>query len=289
VAPHRRTLSTAQQGVVEIAGRCMSDAALLSVDKIEVVYKRVIRALRGVSLDLARGQIVAILGANGAGKTTTLRAISGFIGLDAAQVTAGSIIYKGEHLENRLPHQCVRLGVSIVPERDKIFPNLTVAENLTVAPSRIPAAERRRLEEMVFQFFPALAARRSSEAGLLSGGERQMLGIGAKLVTGPELLLVDELSLGLAPLIVQDLVRRLLQIKLELNLSILLVEQNAAVALQMADYAYVLENGQVAMRGDSASMRDNPYIREYYLGGGVEARRNYRDARAQRQVRQDHG
>jgi len=261
---------------------------LLAVDRIEVVYKRVIRALRGVSLKVAKGQTVAILGANGAGKTTTLRAISGFIGLDVAQVTAGTILYKGEHLENRLPHQCTKLGISIVPERDKVFPNLTVSENLAVAQSRLPAAERRRSEAMVFQFFPALAARRSSEAGLLSGGERQMLGIGAKLVSGPELLLVDELSLGLAPLIVQELIARLLQIKQQLGLSLLLVEQNAAVALQMADYAYVLENGQIAIEGDAQSMRHNPHIQEYYLGGGAEARRNYRNARAHRLTRDIH-
>lgn len=262
---------------------------LLAVDRIEVVYKRVIRALRGVSLKVAKGQIVAILGANGAGKTTTLRAISGFIGLDVAQVTAGTILYKGEHLENRLPHQCTKLGISIVPERDKVFPNLTVSENLAVGQSWLPAAERRRSEAMVFQYFPALAERRSSEAGLLSGGERQMLGIGAKLVSGPELLLVDELSLGLAPLIVQELIARLLQIKQQLGLSLLLVEQNAAVALQMADYAYVLENGQIAIEGDAQSMRHNPHIQEYYLGGAAEARRNYRDARAYRLTRDIHG
>ena len=267
----------------------MSEDTLLTVDGIEVVYKRVIRALRGVSLKVAKGQVVAILGANGAGKTTTLRAISGFIGLDAAHVTAGSIVYKGKHLENRLPHQCTKLGISIVPEREKVFPNLTVSENLSVASSRLPGAERRRMEALVFQFFPPLAARRTSQAGLLSGGERQMLGIGAKLVSGPELLLVDELSLGLAPLIVQELIARLLQIKQELGLSVLLVEQNAAVALQMADYAYVLENGQVAMQGDGPSMRHNPHIQEYYLGGSVEARRNYRDAHARRLAREAHG
>jgi branched-chain amino acid transport system ATP-binding protein len=267
----------------------MSADPLLTVQNIEVVYKRVIRALRGVSLTVARGQVVAILGANGAGKTTTLRAISGFIGLEAARVTRGSIVYKGEHLENRLPHQCAKLGISIVPEREKVFPNLTVTENLAVTPSRLPAAERRRIEDLVFQFFPALAARRTSQAGLLSGGERQMLGIGAKLVSGPDILLVDELSLGLAPLTVQELVRRLLQIKQELGLSLLIVEQNAVVALQMADYAYVLENGEIAMHGDGPSMRRNPQIQEYYLGGGSGSRRNYRDARNERLAPGNHG
>ena len=260
-------------------------SVLLSVENIDVVYKRVIRALQGVSLQVGAGQIVAILGANGAGKTTTLRAISGFIGLDNARVTAGAITYKGVPLTNRLPHQITRQGISIVPERDKVFPNLSVVENLAVAPSRLSAPERRRMEDAVFQFFPALAARRASEAGLLSGGERQMLGIGAKLVCGPELLLIDELSLGLAPLIVQELISRLVSIKSELGLSILLVEQNAAVALQMADHVYVLENGRVALEGDRATMRGNRGIQDLYLGGGVGERRSYREAHAARVAR----
>ena len=267
----------------------MTDPPLLALNGVDVVYKRVVRAVRGVTLTVNRGQVVAILGANGAGKTTTLRAISGFIGLDHARVTAGAIVYKGEHLENRLPHQITRLGISITPERDKVFPNLTVSENMSMAPSRLSSAERKRTADMVFQFFPALAARRTSEAGLLSGGERQMLGIGAKLVCGPELLLVDELSLGLAPLIVQELIARLMQIKNELGLSLLIVEQNAAVALQMADYAYVLENGEIAMQGDRAGMRSNRHIQELYLGGGAGARRSYRDARAARAERGHNG
>jgi branched-chain amino acid transport system ATP-binding protein len=260
----------------------MTTVPLLVVESIVVVYKRVIRALRGVSLTVAEGQVVVILGANGAGKTTTLRAISGFIGLEAARVTAGTIVFKGEQLANRPPHQCAALGISLVPERDKIFPNLTVAENLAVPQSRLSKTERRRTEDLLFQLFPALAARRASQAGLLSGGERQMLGIGARLVSGPDLLLVDELSLGLAPLTVQELVRRLLQIKQELGLSLLVVEQNAGIALQIADYAYVLENGEVAMHGDGASMRSNPQIQEFYLGGGTGTRRSYRDAHTHR-------
>jgi branched-chain amino acid transport system ATP-binding protein len=267
----------------------MSGDPVLTVRDIEVVYKRVIRALRGISLSVAKGQVVAILGANGAGKTTTLRAISGFIGLDAARVTAGSVVFKGEHLENRPPRDCARRGIALVPERDKVFPNLTVAENLAVPPSRLSAMERRRIEALVFQCFPALAERRASQAGLLSGGERQMLGIAAKLVAGPELLLLDELSLGLAPMIVAELMERLRQIKQELGLSLILVEQNAVVALQMADHAYVLENGEIAMEGDGATMRANPRIQEYYLGGASGTRRSYRNARNERLARANHG
>jgi branched-chain amino acid transport system ATP-binding protein len=260
---------------------------LLSVNAIEVVYKRAIRALHGVSLGIDEGRIVAILGANGAGKTTLLRAISGFIGLDAARISAGSIVFDGVRLENRLPHQIAALGVAIVPERDKVFPKLTVAENLAVPVSRLQAPERRRMTEAVYAHFPALAGRRDSLAGLLSGGERQMLAIGAKLVCGPRLLLIDELSLGLSPRIVQELSAQLRRIRQDLRLTVLLVEQNAAVALALADAAYVLENGAIALQGDRASMLDNPMIRELYLGGGTR-RRNYRDARTERLAR-SHG
>ena len=267
----------------------MTVETLLAVREIEVVYKGAIRALRGVSLDVANGCIVAILGANGAGKTTTLRAISGFIGLDGARVTAGTISFRGARIENRPPHDCARLGIALVPEREKIFPNLTVHENLLVPPTRLAAAERRRIETLVFEFFPALAERRGSEAGLLSGGERQMLGIAAKLVMGPQLLLIDELSLGLAPIVVRQLMGQLLKIRQELALSLLLVEQSATLALEIADYAYVLENGVIAVEGDKATMLANPRIHEFYLGTAGEGRRSYREARQDRLSRMRHG
>jgi branched-chain amino acid transport system ATP-binding protein len=267
----------------------MSATPFLAVRDIEVVYKRMIRALNSVSLTVEKGQVVAILGANGAGKTTTLRAISGFIGMDSARVTKGTITCNGVRLQNRPPHHSARLGVAIVPERDKIFPNLTVTENLLVPPSRLSPAGRRNMQELVFQFFPALAERRGSEAGLLSGGERQMLGIAAKLVTGPEILMLDELSLGLAPVVVQQLMAQLLQIKAELGLALLLVEQNANLALQAADHAYLLENGAVALEGDGASIRANPRIHEFYLGMANASRRSYRSARAERMARSQNG
>ena len=267
----------------------MRVAPLLTVCGLEVVYKRVIRALSGVSISVGKGQVVAILGANGAGKTTALRAISGFIGTDAARVTGGTISFNGVRLENRPPHHSASLGIALVPERDKIFPNLTVSENLLVPPSRLKPAERRRMQELVFQFFPALAERRASEAGLLSGGERQMLGIASKLLAGPELLLLDELSLGLAPVIVQQLMAQLMQIKAELGLALLMVEQNASLALQAADHAYLLENGAVVLDGDGASMRANERIHEFYLGVASASRRNYRSARSERMARLQNG
>jgi len=254
---------------------------LLVVDAIEVAYHRVAVALHGVSLRVMPHTIVALLGNNGAGKTTTLRAISGFIGLDDARVVAGTIRFGGQRIENQPPHAATTRGIVLVPERDKVFPNLTVAENLAVAVSRrVGMAERRRLEALVFQFFPVLEKLRPRLAGLLSGGERQMLALGSAIVCKPELLLVDELSLGLAPVVVEDLAGRLSGIRRELGITVLLVEQNAAVALAIADYGYVLENGRVALEGPAAELRGRREIQESYLGQvGGENRRSYRASR----------
>jgi branched-chain amino acid transport system ATP-binding protein len=225
--------------------------------------------------------IVVLLGNNGAGKTTILRAVSGFIGLDEAFVTAGSIRFAGQPVENRPPHVNTKRGIVLVPERDKVFPNLTVAENLAVAVShRAGAAERYRLETLVFEFFPALARLRSRLAGLLSGGERQMLAVGSAIVCKPELLLIDELSLGLAPVVVEDLVMRVSNIRQELGITVLLVEQNASVALAVADYGYLLENGRVVLEGPAIELRGRREIQQSYLGqASGEERRSYRALR----------
>ena len=238
-------------------------------------------ALHGVSLRVMPQAIVAILGNNGAGKTTTLRAISGFIGLDDARVIAGEIRFAGQRIENQPPHANTARGIVLVPERDKVFPNLTVAENLAVASShRANAAERRQLEALVFQFFPALADLRPRLAGLLSGGERQMLALGSAIVCKPELLLIDELSLGLAPVVVEDLARRVSSIRQELGITVLLVEQNAGVALAVADYGYVLETGRVVLEGAAAELRGRREIQEFYLGqASGDERRSYRALR----------
>jgi branched-chain amino acid transport system ATP-binding protein len=263
---------------------------LLAVDKLEVVYQRAITAVQGVSLGVARGKIVALLGTNGAGKTTTLRAISGFLGLDDARVTEGAITYDGARIDNLPPHQITRRGIALVPERDKVFPNLTVAENLVVPVARrSTAAEQRRLEEMVFQFFPRLADLRSRIGGLLSGGERQMLALGCALVCRPRLLLIDELSLGLAPVVVEDLAQRLTQIRRELDLTILLVEQSASVALAIADEGYVMENGRIVLDGPAERLRAHPDVQEFYLGGSAGARRSYRDVKQYRRSRRWYG
>jgi branched-chain amino acid transport system ATP-binding protein len=236
-------------------------APLLAIDKLEVVYQRAITALQGISLTVAPGQIVGILGTNGAGKSTLLRAISGFHGLDDAEVTQGTVVFKGRRIENGQPHTNTKLGIALVPEREKVFPNLTVGENLLVpVAAQVGHAEKRRREAQVYQFFPRLADLRQRTAGLLSGGERQMLAIAGALACQPQLLLVDELSLGLAPVVVEDIMGRLIAIRSELSLTMMLVEQSAAVALQVVDYGYVLENGRIVLDGDAARLRDHPDI-----------------------------
>ena len=260
-----------------------ANTPLLAIEALEVAYHRTAVALHGISLKVMPQTIVAVLGNNGAGKTTTLRAISGFIGIDDARVTGGRIAFAGKRIENQSPHANTARGIVLVPERDKVFPNLTVAENLIVATShRANAAERRQLEALVFAFFPALTALRQRLAGLLSGGERQMLALGSAIICKPELLLVDELSLGLAPVAVEDLTRRLASIRKELGIGILLVEQNAAVALAIADYGYVLENGRVVLEGAAADLRGRREIQQSYLGqASGEERRSYRALRRQ--------
>ena len=273
------------------------NAPLLQVEKIEVVYKRVITAVQGVTLAVPDGQIVALLGTNGAGKSTTLRAISGFLGLDDAKVTEGSITFEGASLQNRPPHEIAGHGVVLVPEREKVFPNLTVAENLAAPVVRASkAGDRRQQEERIYHFFPRLADLRDRTGGLLSGGERQMLAIASALMCRPKLLLIDELSLGLAPVVVGDLIRRLAAIRDDLGIAILLVEQSAAVALEIADYAYVMENGRVVLDGDRERLRSHKDVQEFYLGqsNGVgnfdrAARRSYRDVKQYRRSRRWYG
>jgi branched-chain amino acid transport system ATP-binding protein len=263
---------------------------LLQLDKVEVVYKRVITAVQGVTLSVAPRQLVALLGTNGAGKTTTLRAISGFLGIDDARVTEGAIAFNGVRIENHPPHEIARRGVVLVPEREKVFPNLTVAENLAApVPRAASAAERRSLDEQAYHFFPRLAELRHRVAGLLSGGERQMLAIAGALMCRPELLLVDELSLGLAPIAVDDLTRRLAAIRDDLGIGILLVEQSAAVALEIADYAYVMENGRVVLDGDRERLKGHQDVQEFYLGQTRGERRSYREVKQYRRSRRWYG
>jgi len=229
------------------------------------------------------GSIVALIGNNGAGKTTTLRAVSGFLGLDDARVTEGKVTLAGRDIANEPPHRVSRLGIALVPERSKVFENLSVEENLDVVVGGV--AERKAL---VFELFPALAKLRRRESGYLSGGERQMLALGAALMGEPSLLLIDELSLGLAPLIVQELVERLRSIRARFGTTMLVVEQNAQVALALADYGYVMENGRIVLDGTPERLRAHGDVQEFYLGGGT-ARRSYRDVKQYRRSRRWYG
>ena len=263
---------------------------LLDVHKLEVVYHRVAIAVQGVSLRVPRGQIVALLGTNGAGKTTTLRAISGYLGADDAQITDGTVTYLGHAVNGRAPHELARRGLVLVPERDKVFETLTVEENLLASTNtrgngRRSGTDGRVGLDLVYQYFPVLVQRRRQISGYLSGGERQMLAIGSALLCQPTVLLVDELSLGLAPLVVQHLIELLQRLRNELGITILLVEQNVAAALEVADYGYVMENGRVVYDGTPARLMAHEDIQEFYLGMGRGAARSYRDVRQYRRRR----
>jgi branched-chain amino acid transport system ATP-binding protein len=254
----------------------MESGALL-VEGLEVVYGRSVRALRGVSLDVPAHGVVAVLGANGAGKSTLLRAVSGTLFLHRGAVTAGSIRYGGERLTGRDPAVVVRAGVVQVPEGRRVFANLSVAENLQAGAlsrrgprrGRHRSAPTRSNRERVFELFPVLAERRDQRAGLLSGGEQQMLAIGRALMASPRLLLLDEPSLGLAPRMVGRIAEVIREIAAQ-GMAVLLVEQNATIALDLADKAYVLDVGEVRLAGSSADLARTDEVRRLYLGLGED-------------------
>jgi branched-chain amino acid transport system ATP-binding protein len=255
---------------------------LLEVRQLEVVYNRVATAIQGVSLAVPQGSIVALVGTNGAGKTTTLRAISGFLPSENAEITDGYIKLGSRRVTGKLPHQMAREGVILVPERDKVFATLSVHDNLAFAARRDGLISLER----VLAYFPRLAERQSQLAGYLSGGEKQMLAIGMALLCRPRLLLIDELSLGLAPIIIAELMERLRLITRELGLTVLLVEQNANAALAIADHGYVMESGRVVFDGQAAELVAHPDIREFYLGGPRENEtKSYRDIKQYRRKR----
>ena len=252
-----------------------SEAQLLNVRQLEVVYHDVATAVQGVSIEVAQSSIVAMIGPNGAGKSTTLRAISGFLPAEDVKVTDGTILFEGSSLRGLLPHQISRRGVVLVPEREKVFQTLTVQENLDFS---LTYKARPRRDE-VYAYFPPLAERRTQVTGYLSGGEKQMLAIGMALVCEPKLLLVDELSLGLAPRVTEEIMSILRTINGDLGIAMLVVEQNAAAALRIASFAYVLEGGRVVFKGEPERLLNHQDIREFYLGGSKEKARSYRELR----------
>jgi branched-chain amino acid transport system ATP-binding protein len=248
-------------------------APLLEVRQLEVVYHDVATAVQGISIEVTPGSIVAMIGTNGAGKTTTLRAISGFLPAEDVAVTDGAISFAGRSLRGLRPHQISRLGVVLVPEREKLFQTLTVRENLEFSLTRM----RQPIRDAVYEYFPRLADRQKQIAGYLSGGEKQMLAIGMALVCEPKLLLVDELSLGLAPIVTTEIMTILRTINSNLGLAMLIVEQNAAAALRIASFAYVLENGRVVFKGGAEKLIGHQDIREFYLGDAKAG--SYRNVR----------
>jgi branched-chain amino acid transport system ATP-binding protein len=259
---------------------------VLQLDGVEVVYHDVALVLRGVSFEVPKGSVVALLGANGAGKTTTLRAISGLLGLHRGKITKGTVHAMGRRVDRLDPAAIVRLGVSQVMEGRRIFAELTVEENLRAGGfARRDKAGLKASHDQVMAMFPVLGERRRSTAGYLSGGEQQMLAIGRAIMQAPRLLLLDEPSLGLAPIIV-DQIRGIIADINAAGTSVLLVEQNATMALSLADHGYVLENGSVVKEGPGAALLADPDIQEFYLGVGEAGRRSFRDTKSYRRRKQ---
>ena len=255
---------------------------MLKVNNIEVVYSDVILVLRGVSLEVGPGQIVGLLGANGAGKSTTLKALSGLLVSEQGEVTRGAIEFEGQRIDNQTPDEIVRMGIVQVSEGRPLFKHLSVEENLRTGAlfRRAPEAEVKRDLAQVYDYFPRLYEYRNRTSGYLSGGEQQMLVIGRALMARPKLMLLDEPSLGLAPLLVEVILDIIKKINRESGVSILLVEQNANIALQTASYAYVMETGRIVLEGPSEQLAENADIKEFYLGlTQVGERKSYRDVK----------
>jgi branched-chain amino acid transport system ATP-binding protein len=240
----------------------------LALNNIEVIYDHVFLAIKGVSIEVPQGGMVALLGANGAGKSTTLKAISGLLKSERGEITRGNVQFQGEDIGKLAPQDRVKLGIAQVLEGRHVFEHLTPDENL-IAASAVHGgkADTDRLRERVYGYFPRLHQRRSAKSGYLSGGEQQMLAIGRALMTRPKLLMLDEPSLGLAPVIVAEIFEIIRRINREEGMSILLVEQNAIAALDVVSHGYLIENGRVVMHDRAEVLRNNPDIREAYLGG----------------------
>jgi branched-chain amino acid transport system ATP-binding protein len=255
--------------------------ALLSVSNIEVIYNHVILVLKGVSLEVREGGVVALLGANGAGKTTTLKAISNLLRGERGDVTKGAISYRGERVERLTPNDLVKRGVIQVMEGRHCFGHLTVEENLlTGAFTRRDGRGAVRAElERVYEYFPRLKERRHSLAGYISGGEQQMTALGRALMARPNMILLDEPSMGLAPQIVEEIYEIVRRLNRESKVSFLLAEQNTNIALRYADYGYILENGRVVMDGAADRLRANDDVKEFYLGLSASGRKSYRDVK----------
>ncbi|PKN70653.1 MAG: ABC transporter ATP-binding protein [Deltaproteobacteria bacterium HGW-Deltaproteobacteria-12] len=256
---------------------------LLQINNISVVYSDVIQVLKGVSLSVEKGHIVSLLGSNGAGKTTTLKAISGLLKPENGEVTDGEIFFKGNNIQNQAPEYITRQGIIQVLEGRQPFKYLTIEENLRVGTATRVGKPYKQDLDIVYNYFPALVPRRKSLAGYCSGGELQMLVIGRALMAHPQLLMLDEPSLGLAPLVVKEIFQIIKKINEDQGATIILVEQNANMALQVADFGYVMENGKIVMEGTAKELSENPDVKEFYLGMAASGiAKSYKDVKSYR-------
>ncbi len=253
----------------------------LSVNNIEVIYDHVILVLKGVSLEVPQGKIVALLGANGAGKTTTLKAISNLLRAERGDVTKGMIEFRGQRVDKLTPNELVRMGVCQVMEGRHCFAHLTVEENLLTGAftRKITRADTRNALDKVYRYFPRLKHRRTSLAGYTSCGEQQMTAVGRALMAEPSMILLDEPSMGLAPQIVEEIFEIVRNLNKNEHVSFLLAEQNTNVALRFADYGYILENGRVVMDGAAVELARNEDVKEFYLGLSSAGRKSFRDVK----------
>ncbi len=259
-------------------------SSLLSVNNIAVIYDHVILVLKGVSLEVPQGGIVALLGANGAGKSTTLKAVSNLLGAERGDVTKGSITFRGEDVHSLTPNELVRRGVIQVMEGRHCFEHLTVEENLLTGAYTRGDGRKAIADdlELVYQYFPRLKERRTSQAGYTSGGEQQMVAVGRALMAKPEVILLDEPSMGLAPQLVEEIFEIVKRLNTDEGVTFLLAEQNTTMALRYATYGYILENGRVVMDGDASSLAENEDVKEFYLGVSGESRKSFRNVKAYR-------
>ena len=258
--------------------------ALLAVNNIEVIYDHVILVLKGVSLEVMKGGVVALLGANGAGKSTTLKAISNLLGAERGDVTKGSITFQGEDVQSLSPNELVRRGVIQVMEGRHCFEHLTVEENLlTGAYTRTDGRSRVAEDlDLVYQYFPRLKERRGSQAGYTSGGEQQMIAVGRALMARPAVILLDEPSMGLAPQLVEEIFEIVKRLNEDEGVTFLLAEQNTMMAIRYSNYGYILENGRVVMDGEASVLAENEDVKEFYLGVSGDDRRSFRTVKAYR-------
>jgi branched-chain amino acid transport system ATP-binding protein len=263
------------------AAKSQTRQPFLAVNNIEVVYSQLILVLKGVSLEVPRGEIVALLGANGAGKTTTLRAISNLLHSERGAVTKGSITFDGIQVQSLSPNELVRRGCIQVMEGRRCFGHLTMEENLLTGAftRRDGKAAIRRDIDLVYSYFPRIAERRDAVAGYTSGGEQQMCAIGRALMSRPKMILLDEPSMGLAPQIVEEIFMIVRNLNEKEGVSFLLAEQNAHMALRFARYGYILENGRVVMDGDAKALAENEDVKEFYLGISEGRRKSFRDVK----------